>query len=379
MNNLVFDVSFKIFLLFCINLFTGGIAVANGELWSQQRRFIHGIFRKFGIGKSKFEHQIEDESRAFIEEVTSLNGEWFDPTHLLQNAVSNVICAIVFGKRFEYSDEKFKYWLELSNRHVKLSVSNYPVIFLPSLRYLPRGANVFRDMLNNFSKLCNFAAEAIVDHKRHRDPDHPRDFIDSYLQEISINQEEASGSDVKFSRLNDGTLTATIIQLFSAGTDTTALTFRWLILYMTIDVAIQARVHEEIDAVVGRNRLPKLADRPNLKYTQAVMLEIQRMASISRLGAFHKCSKTTTVRGLTIPQGTVVVPNLWAVHRDPEVWPEPSKFKPERFLDKNGDVVTRDELIPFSIGEFIIIVKPLRSKRVNKRVKQQTNKQTGIS
>ena len=326
-----------------------GIVLASGEVWSQQRRFILGIFRKFGIGKSKFEHQIEDESRAFIEEVALLKGECFDPTHLLQNAVSNVICAIVFGKRFEYSDEKFKYWLKLSNEHVKTTVKNLPLIFLPSLRYFPRAKKTAQYMLDNFFKLRDFAAEAITSHKRDRDPDHPRDFIDSYLQEISSNQEEDSST--KFSKLNENTLTATIIQLFSAGTDTTALTLRWAILYMTIYSDVQSRIHKEIDELVGRNRFPKLADKPALKYTQAVLLELQRMASISRLGVFHTCSKTTTVRELTIPQGSIVVSNLWAVHRDPEVWSEPFKFKPERFLDKNGDVITREELIPFSIGE----------------------------
>ncbi|XP_072036985.1 cytochrome P450 2U1-like [Amphiura filiformis] len=150
--------------------------------------------------------------------------------------------------------------------------------------------------------------------------------------------------------LTEFSLTVTIKQMFIAGTDTTALTLRWAMLYMALNPTIQKNVHDEIDEAVGRNRLPKLADKPNLQYTQAVLLELQRMASISRFGVPHACTKTTTVRGFTVPEGFIVVSNLWAVHRDPDLWPEPWKFKPERFLDDKGQVVNRDELIPFSTG-----------------------------
>ena len=93
----------------------------------------------------------------------------------------------------------------------------------------------------------------------------------------------------KYPKLSEDTLKVTIMQLFGAGTDTTALSMRWGVLYMTRYPDVQTTVQEEIDSVVGRDRLPKIADKPFLKYSQAVLLEIQRMASISRLGGFHAC------------------------------------------------------------------------------------------
>ena len=327
-----------------------GVVLANGEVWSQQRRFTFGIFRKFGIGRAKFESKIADESHAVIEEIASYKETPFDPNHLLINAVSNVICSVIFGKRYEYSDDKFKYFMAVSTRQLQLSVKHLPVIFIPALRFLPFAAKALKETTVNFFKLQKFAAEHIHNHKSDFHPEEQRDYIDSYLHEIHLNEE----GDIrgKYPKLSEDTLKVTIMQLFGAGTDTTALSMRWGILYMTRYPDVQTAVQEEIDSVVGRDRLPKIADKPFLKYSQAVLLEIQRMASISRFGVFHRCNKTTVLQGLTIPEDAIIVSNLWAVHRDPELWKDPCVFRPERFLDDNGDVCNREELIPFSIGEF---------------------------
>ncbi|XP_072036984.1 cytochrome P450 2U1-like [Amphiura filiformis] len=333
-----------------------GVVFASGERWNQERRFILEIFKKFGVGRSKFEDQIETESKCLIEEIAKLKGEQFDPNHVLVNAVSNVIVSVIFGKRYEYSDERFKYFLDLGTQQAKNSITNFVFIFVPVIAHLPFGKQIHTGLTDVALKLTDFVSEIIKNHKRDLDTESHRDLIDAYLSELRFNENGSSG---KLSMLNEFNLTVTIKQMFIAGTDTTALTLRWAMLYMALNPTIQKNVHDEIDEAVGRNRLPKLADKPNLQYTQAVLLEIQRMASISRLGVPHGCTKTTTVRGVTIPEGFIVVSNLWAVHRDPDLWPEPWKFKPERFLDDNGQVVNRDELIPFSTGRRICLGESL--------------------
>lgn len=58
----------------------------------------------------------------------------------------------------------------------------------------------------------------------------------------------------------------------------------------------------------------------------------------------------TVFRGYTIPKGTVIIPNLWSVHRDPSVWDSPDDFKPSRFLDEQGKLLRKEYFIPFGIG-----------------------------
>ena len=324
-----------------------GVAMSSGKQWSQERRFILEVFKEFGVGRSKFEDQIENESSYLIKKIASFNGKQFDPNHTLVNAVANVICSIVFGKRYEYTDSKFKKLLEIGTLFVKLTQRMLLFIFLPVFAYLPVGKRMIQKGNSCGYQMADFVGEIIKIHRNDLNPCCRRDLIDAYLNELKQNERSKSG---KLSLCSEFTLKTTIRQLFIAGTDTTALTLRWAMLYMSRHLDIQNRVHKEIDEAVGRNRLPKLADKSNLQYTQAVLLEIQRLATISRLGVPHACSKTTTLSGLTIPEGSIVISNLWAVHRDPDLWPEPYKLKPERFLNDDGEVVNREQLIPFSTG-----------------------------
>uniref|UniRef100_A0A8C5SQ32 Uncharacterized protein n=1 Tax=Laticauda laticaudata TaxID=8630 RepID=A0A8C5SQ32_LATLA len=84
-----------------------GIVFANGQRWQQLRRFSLTTLRNFGMGKRSIEERIQEEAQCLVEELRKAEGTPFDPTFLLNHTVSNVICSIVFGKRFEYSDEKF--------------------------------------------------------------------------------------------------------------------------------------------------------------------------------------------------------------------------------------------------------------------------------
>lgn len=57
------------------------------------------------------------------------------------------------------------------------------------------------------------------------------------------------------------------------------------------------------------------------------------------------------LQGYTIPKGSVIVPNLWSVHRDPNIWENPDDFQPTRFLDENGQIIKKEAFIPFGMGK----------------------------
>lgn len=72
-------------------------------------------------------------------------------------------------------------------------------------------------------------------------------------------------------------------------------------------------------------------------------------------GCFKHClcfypACVSEFKGYTIPKGTVVLPNLWSVHRDPTVWDDPDTFNPARFLDREGKLLRKECFIPFGIG-----------------------------
>ncbi|PKK17562.1 cytochrome P450 2G1-like [Columba livia] len=92
-----------------------GVVFANGERWRQLRRFSLSVLRDFGMGWKSIESRIQEEAQALLKELRDTREKPFDPTYLLSCAVSNIICSIVFGNRFDYRDSEFLELLRLMN------------------------------------------------------------------------------------------------------------------------------------------------------------------------------------------------------------------------------------------------------------------------
>jgi len=101
---------------------------------------------------------------------------------------------------------------------------------------------------------------------------------------------------------------------------------------MVLHPKVQRKAQEEMDAVIGSHRLPKISDRNSLPYLDAIIKEVLRWASVSPMALPHATGEEDKVLGYKIPKGTVVMANLWAMLHDERVYPEPFKFDPGRFL-----------------------------------------------
>ncbi|KAI0739567.1 cytochrome P450 98A3 [Daedaleopsis nitida] len=112
---------------------------------------------------------------------------------------------------------------------------------------------------------------------------------------------------------------------------------------------VQKKAQAELDAVVGRGRLPDFNDRDSLPYITAIVTELSRWHNVTPIGLPHSVAADDEYNGYIIPGGATVMPNIWALTRDPELYPDPDRFIPERFLDEAGrlDVKGRDP------GEFV--------------------------
>ncbi|XP_072014961.1 cytochrome P450 2G1-like [Amphiura filiformis] len=314
------------------------------------RIFALACFRQFGIGTSRFEEPISKESSYLIKELTNLKGKAVDLTWHFNNAVSNVICKVVFGTRFELSDERIHQLTSLLNRLNTLIGTGGLEIFIPI--NIPSKAK--QEMNRVVDELLAFITSIIESHRKNFDTDNLNDVIDLWLNEIRLHK-----SDDPNSFRNPDNMPGQILLLFLAGTDTTSNTLRWGSQYLVRYPEVQYRIHREIDRVVGRNRLPKLDDKLNLPYTQAVIAEIHRIISLLPLSAFHVAGDTTTFRGYTIQKNSVVISNMYAVMHSPEIWGDPEEFRPERFLDEEGNFRETDELIPFGVGRRICLGEAL--------------------
>jgi len=142
--------------------------------------------------------------------------------------------------------------------------------------------------------------------------------------------------------------------IYLGGIDTTISMMTSLFLALVHYPQVQRRAQAELDIVIERDRLPTFDDRSRLPYIEALCKELLRWQMVAPIGVAHLSSKDDVYKGFFIPKGSIVLANGWAILHDPELYPDPEEFKPERFLNEDGSVRDDPTLsIAFGIGKRI--------------------------
>ncbi|XP_016064651.1 PREDICTED: cytochrome P450 2A13 [Miniopterus natalensis] len=327
-------------------LFKGyGVVFSSGERAKQLRRFAITTLRDFGMGKRSIEERIQEEAGFLLQTLRDTHGAFIDPTFFLSRSVSNIISSIVFGDRFDYEDKQFLSLLRMmlgSFQFTATSMGQLYEMFSSVMKHLPGPQQqAFKDLQG----LEDFMVEKVEQNQRTLDPKSPRDFIDSFLIRM---QKEQENPNTEFHMKN---LVRTTLNLFFAGTETVSTTLRYGFLLLMKHPDVEAKVHEEINRVIGKNRQPKFEDRAKMPYTEAVIHEIQRFGDMIPMGLARRVTKDTEFRNFLLPKGTEVFPMLGSVLKDPKFFSNPKDFNPQHFLDEKGQFKKNDAFVPFSIGK----------------------------
>lgn len=321
-----------------------------------QRKLVHRALRLY---MPYVEDVLCQELQQLSKRLKASNGNPIDPKNDLFLTVLNVICNMVFGKSYDIDDPEFKKIVEFNKVGFKLlsPVSIYNMC--PWLLYLPTKTS------REFYWVRKMQGEILdtefLQHKKTYNRGVIRDFADALLKI----QEDLKGEEDGF--FTDDHLIMTINDIFSAGSETVITTIRWLIACLVNFPNIQAKVQAEIDEIVGRDRLPGLADRDKLHYLQAVITETHRFCTVAHLSLPHKATCDTSLNGYHIPKDTVAMFNVWAMHHDEREWQRPYEFNPSRFLDSEGrivDVAGIMSFLPFSAGRRVCSGEALAKKEI---------------
>ncbi|KAJ4706489.1 putative Cytochrome P450 [Melia azedarach] len=144
-----------------------------------------------------------------------------------------------------------------------------------------------------------------------------------------------------------------IMEIFMAVVDSTATTMQSAMAELINRPHAFKKLREEINTVVGSNRLITESDVPNLPYLQAIFKEILRLYPPASL-LWRTCAVDTKINGYDVKSGTKIFVNIHAIMRDPNTWKEPDKFLPERFLEPGSqqmDFKGQDfRFLPFGSG-----------------------------
>eukprot|EP01018_Ginkgo_biloba_P035806 Gb_33785 [translate_table: standard] len=139
--------------------------------------------------------------------------------------------------------------------------------------------------------------------------------------------------------------------MFLAGTDASSTTLEWAMSEMLLNLSMMKKVQDELESMVGLNRMVEESDLPQLEYLKAVVKETLRLHPPAPLLVPHEAREDSIVRGYDIPRKARIIVNAFAVGTDPDSWQAPDKFKPERFIGSPIDIKGQNfEVIPFGSG-----------------------------
>uniref|UniRef100_A0A3Q2U855 Cytochrome P450, family 1, subfamily C, polypeptide 2 n=1 Tax=Fundulus heteroclitus TaxID=8078 RepID=A0A3Q2U855_FUNHE len=320
--------------------------------WRMHRKIAQTTIRAFSSFNSRtkkaFEHQIVAEATELVEIFLQLStqGQYFNPGNELTVAAANVICALCFGKRYGHNDAEFRALLRHVDLFGRTVGAGSLVDVMPWLQSFP---NPVRSVFKTFKWLnqefFNFVSSKVEEHRQTFDPHNIRDMSDAIIELI----DESDGD----TEITKEYTEATVADLIGAGMDTVSTALHWIVLLLAKHPDIQTKLHELIDRVVGRDRLPSVEDRAHMPYLDAFIYETMRFTSFVPVTIPHLTTSDVTVGDLSIPKDTVIFINQWSVNHDPLRWKDPQAFDPSRFLDENGSLdkdLTNNVMI-FSAGK----------------------------
>ncbi|KAH7665283.1 Isoflavone 2'-hydroxylase protein, partial [Dioscorea alata] len=260
----------------------------------------------------------------------------------------NIIMRMLANKRYygdadESSSEAGKEFRELTKETFILSGTSNAADFLPVVRWFDIGGHERR--LKRLMRRKNKFFQGLIEEHRMKKESISQGVCSSPAGRSTVIDLLLSMQERDPEHYDDDMIKGFIDLMLVAGTDTSASTMEWTMSLLLNNPQTLEKLRAEIDANVSQGSLLQEADFPKLPYLHAVINESMRMYPASPFLFPHESSQDCTVGGFNVPSETMILVNVWKIQRDPELWEEADKFKPERFLRTNSDQKISNEVM----------------------------------
>ncbi|TFK49876.1 cytochrome P450 [Heliocybe sulcata] len=291
-----------------------------GNVWRNMRKGAHEILTL----KSALQHRpIQDaESVQLMYDLLTQPKDFFDS---IRRFSMSVILSVTFGKRAPHT--RTRELLAFFEMHplwerILMPGSYAPVDFLPFLKYVPERWAAWKGDCKRVKKMQEDLYFGLMEETKHRLEKKGQE-NGSYMETV-IKKADEWGYNYQMV----GHLGGTLVE---AGSDTTSSFTQTLILALTAFPDVQKKAHEELDRVVGQDRMPQHEDFANLPYCRAVVNEVHRWRPNAPLIP-RRAQDDVIYKGYRIPKGATIVENLYGLFHDPETYDDPERFWPDRFI-----------------------------------------------
>ncbi|KAF8578909.1 cytochrome P450 [Ramaria rubella] len=305
-------------------LVTGGMNIAIARYdkhWKPLRRVTHEILNRNSCMTTFLPVQ-QAEATQLMHDLLSQPQEFYND---IKRYSTSVMTSVLFGTRCpDYNAPimtEFHHALGLWQQVLELG-AHPPVDLLPILKYVPERWAPWKTLCRKVRYLQRQLYFGLRDQCENRIREGKRNGC--FLEEVIDNSKKYCLDREMIAFLGGS--------LIEGGAETTSLFLQSLVILLVAFPEVQKKAHEEIDRVIGRERVPTLDDFKDLPYVQAIVKETHRFRPVATLAFPHASMVEETIDGYVIPKGTAIFMNIWGILHDETVFDEPERFNPDRFL-----------------------------------------------
>jgi cytochrome P450 len=310
-----------------------GLFTNDGDFWKKQRRLVQPAFHTKRIGAY---------ADVMVEHAQALMARWQsgqayeidrEMTRLTMGIVSKTLFDADVSSEASEIGAMVTDALEVVNKRLD-RLMNFPE-WVPTAenRRIHRAVARLDEMIQRF-----------IDDRRKSGEDKG-----DLLSMLLLARDEDDGGGMTDQQVRDEAMT-----VFGAGHETTAAALMWTWYLLSQHPEIEARLLEELDMVLG-GRTPQLSDLPRLTYTEMVIKEAMRLYPPAWSITRQTVGDDVVISGYPVKKGSVVLLNIYGMHRDARYFPDPERFDPERFSPENEKTIPKHAYLPFGGGPRVCI------------------------
>ncbi|XP_055934654.1 cytochrome P450 2A9-like [Argiope bruennichi] len=328
--------------------FENGVGFTKGEAWKVLRKFFIRVLKeRTAISeKNSMIGPVYDSIKSTIIDLKEEKGKPLNLIELLTTKCTTNLRLMLFSE-VGASEEQMKKIMELYAEELEGFMPLNLLLSGSIMRFLFPLQPAFRKALKSHRKIEEILFDIVKEHKSTYDEENIRDIIDDYFKERDLKRSKADPTAEYFT---DVALVQSLTQFVSDGVLSIASAISILMKFLIERPEEQEKIYKEIIEVVGTDRQPTVEDKSKLTKLNAFISEGMRVSNAFPIFPGVECIKETTLNGYRIPKGAVTVTNFYSCHADPEVYEEPEKFNPSRFV--STEEKRREELpITFGVGK----------------------------
>ncbi|TFK41794.1 cytochrome P450 [Crucibulum laeve] len=304
-------------------------ALPYGEQWKDQRRLFQQHFHPSNV--TVYEDTIVEYVHEFLSDILQTPQDFLAHVRRIPGGAA---ISLAYGIKVERYNDRF---VKVAEHAVNaITAAGVPGAFLvdifPILKYVPEfipGAGFKQKAKEWRQDMLAFRNDSFAEAISRIELGNARPSFTSRAME-GIN---ASNAEYHTKLVQD-----TAGMIYGAASHTTISAIYTFLIAMLHYPYVIKKAQSELDRVIGQSRLPDFGDMKRTPYIMAIVKEVLRWQPVTPQAIPHRLMEEDVYEGYVFPAGTIFVPNAWAMLHNEEDYPEPMVFRPERFLNSNGNI-----------------------------------------